>query len=68
MLERGLSEEVVHQTCYQNALTVYGKNGEMVETDWIDGFEVDQNSLFEGNRVLRGQEAKAGSSKNIITN
>jgi hypothetical protein len=68
MLQRGLTENDVHLTCYQNALTVYGKNGEMTEADWVDGFEVDQNALFEGNRVLRGQAPKAGSSKNIINN
>ncbi|MEL6358085.1 MAG: TatD family hydrolase [Bacteroidota bacterium] len=68
MLERGLSKEDVHLTCYKNALTIYSKNGEMKESDWMDGFEVDQTTLFEGNKVLRGQVPKRGSSTNIVEN
>lgn len=68
MLERGLTLEDVRLTCYQNALTAYGQNGEMKESDWKDGFEVNQNELYEGNRILRGQQPKTGKSTNIIDN
>ena len=68
MLEKGLTEEDVRLTCYQNALTIYSHNGEMKESDWKDGFDVNQNDFFEGNRVLRGQEAKSGRSTNIVEN
>ncbi|MEM6379158.1 MAG: TatD family hydrolase [Bacteroidota bacterium] len=68
MKERGISDEAIRLTCYQNAITIYSKNGELKESDWIDGFKVDQSNMFEGNRVLRGQTPKVGQSDNIIKN
>lgn len=35
MKERGLSPEVVHAVCYQNALTAYSCSGRMAEADWL---------------------------------
>ncbi len=68
MLERGVPKAHVQLTCYQNALDVYGQSGQIQETDWATGFDVDQANLFSGNSVLRGQQPKAASSDNIIEN
>ena len=56
MSERGISNSAIHETCYQNALTVYSQNTTMNESDWITKF--DQTELHEGNSILRGQKPK----------
>ncbi|NEP43229.1 MAG: hydrolase TatD [Okeania sp. SIO2H7] len=56
MLERGISEADVRAVCYENALTVYGKSGQMHENDWLARSPIDQRQLFDGNSVLRGQQ------------
>ncbi len=58
MLQRGISEESVKMSCYQNALAAYGQSGQMKESDWMQPKEVDQTKLFSGNSVLRGQSPK----------
>ncbi len=55
MAKSGIKEEDIRLTCYQNALTVYGKSGQMNESDWLGEGAVDQSKLFEGNSILRGQ-------------
>jgi predicted metal-dependent TIM-barrel fold hydrolase len=65
---RGISEEDIYKTCYKNALDIYGKSGNMKESDWEEGFEIDQSNLYSGNSVLRGQDPVKTDSKNIIQN
>jgi len=60
MLARGISEEDVRLTCYENALAAYGQSGQIKESDWLSPEPVDQRLLFEGNSVLRGQSPKVG--------
>lgn len=67
MRERGIPEEDIHLTCYQNAITMYGQSGNMKESDWAEGVEFDQSVLYGGNSVLRGQEPKK-SDPNIVEN
>ena len=66
MLERGVSMESVHLTCYKNALDAYGQSGQFNESDWLDNVEFDQSQLYSGNSVLRGQEPKKSSESRII--
>lgn len=54
MLERGIPEEVVRKTTYENALAAYGQSGQMKEDDWLDPSPIDQRTLFMGSSVLRG--------------
>jgi hypothetical protein len=58
MLERGIKAEDVEKICYRNALAAYGQTGQMKEEDWLAPAPVDQRTLFEGNSVLRGQQAR----------
>jgi len=58
MLERGIKTEDVDKICYGNALVAYGQSGQMKESDWLDPAPIDQRTLFEGNSVLRGQQAR----------
>ncbi|MEQ6119021.1 TatD family hydrolase [Reichenbachiella sp. MALMAid0571] len=67
MKERGIAQEHIQKTCYQNALDAYGQSGNMKESDWSEGVNFDQSVLYGGNSVLRGQEPKKSSS-DIIEN
>ncbi|MBF0243813.1 MAG: TatD family hydrolase [Planctomycetes bacterium] len=55
MLEKGLGEEAVRKTCYDNALKAFSPSGQFSESDWLKEPGVDQREDFEGNSVLRGQ-------------
>ncbi|WP_079242074.1 TatD family hydrolase [Chryseobacterium indologenes] len=68
MLERGISIEDVHLTCYKNALTAYSQSGQMNESDWSNEMIIQQDCLFEGNSILRGQESLEITFNNIIKN
>lgn len=68
MLERGISREDVHLTCYKNALTAYSQSGQMNESDWSNEMIIQQDCLFEGNSILRGQESQEITFNNIIKN
>ncbi len=63
MLRRGISQEDVHLTCYQNALAAYGSTGVMKESDWSGGEGIDQRQLFNDNSVLRGQEPRVDADQ-----
>lgn len=64
MSEKGISNTAIHETCYQNALTVYSQNTKMNESDWITKF--DQTELHEGNSILRGQKPKISMPSTVI--
>lgn len=66
MLERGISREDVHKTCYQNALDAYGQSGAFNEADWLNPAPIDQRILFEGNSVLRGQAPRVDEKKDDL--
>ncbi|UZR94123.1 TatD family hydrolase [Chondrinema litorale] len=66
MLDRGIPEEHVRMTCYQNPLDIYSKSGQIKESDWIEKKPIDQRVLFNENSVLRGQQPKIESESNII--
>jgi predicted metal-dependent TIM-barrel fold hydrolase len=54
MAEHGIAAAAIRQVTYENALAVYGLNGEMREAHWTNPAAVDQRTLYEGNSVLRG--------------
>lgn len=55
MLDSGIPAEHVQAICYGNALAAYSQSGQMSESDWLDAKPVEQDGLFQGNSVLRGQ-------------
>jgi len=67
MLEKGIPEDAVHAVCYQNALTAYGKSGQIKEEHWSGEGGIDQRALFSGNSVLRGQQPQV-DNPNIVIN
>ena len=66
MRKEGISENDIHLTCYQNALSVYGQSGQFNESDWKKDLIVSQDNLHEGNGILRGQQGEEISYKNTI--
>jgi uncharacterized protein len=66
MLQKGITEESVRRTCYQNALEAYGQSGQFNESDWLQSESIDQTHLFSGNSVLRGQQPKQYKKPGII--
>jgi predicted metal-dependent TIM-barrel fold hydrolase len=62
MRQRGIPEEHIHITCYQNALSIYGKSGQIKEEHWLQREAINQTELLEGNSVLRGQTPLVESS------
>jgi len=68
MSERGIDQNDIHLTCYQNALSAFGQSGQMKESDWQQAGAVDSSKLFHGNSVLRGERPDQESDvSNIIT-
>jgi predicted metal-dependent TIM-barrel fold hydrolase len=65
MLERGIKPEDVEKIAYRNALAAYGQTGQMAEKDWLEPAPIDQRNLFEGNSVLRGQQARVDELQQI---
>jgi len=65
MLERGIKPEEVENIAYRNALAAYGQTGQMAEKDWLEPAPIDQRNLFEGNSVLRGQQARVDELQQI---
>jgi len=65
MLKSGIAKEHVVKTCYQNALDVFGENGKMKASDWLNAKGIDQTELFNNNSVLRGQDPKIEKTDKI---
>jgi uncharacterized protein len=72
MVERGIPGEAIRKVTYENALAVYGLNGEMKASDWLEPVPIDQRTLYAGNSVLRGGQTpviteprRAGSALEI---
>lgn len=69
MRKIGIPEEHIRLTTYQNALTVFGKSGQMHEDDWLKGAPLDQTKKMGGNSVLRGgQTPRIEGSSDIVEN
>jgi predicted metal-dependent TIM-barrel fold hydrolase len=71
MKEKGIPEEHIRLTCYQNALTAYSQSGQMKESDWLEAEPIDQRKKHAGNSVLRGGQApkvEGDANNNIIEN
>lgn len=62
MLERGLDEETVRKTTWQNALDAYAQSGQ-IDVEALERAPViDQRELFSDNSVLRGQEPRVDAA------
>ena len=68
MKARGISNELIDLVTYRNAITAFGKSGQINEEDFVRVKQVDQTEKFEGNTVLRGgQQPRIDKSSIIIS-
>ncbi len=68
MKARGISTEQIQLVTYTNAITAFGKSGQINEADFTTVNNVDQSEKFEGNTVLRGgQQPRIDKSSIIIS-
>lgn len=63
---RGISTEDIHLVTYQNAITAFGKSGQINEEDFVKIKNIDQSEKFEGNTVLRGGQQPRIDKASII--
>lgn len=63
---RGISAADIHLVTYQNAITAFGKSGQINEADFVSIKTVDQSEKFEGNTVLRGGQQPRIDKASII--
>ncbi|MDQ6814450.1 MAG: TatD family hydrolase [Bacteroidota bacterium] len=63
---RGISTEDIRMVTYQNAITAFGKSGQINEADFMDVKNIDQSEKFEGNTVLRGGQQPRIDKASII--
>ncbi|WP_209332110.1 TatD family hydrolase [Lunatimonas salinarum] len=68
MRDRGISEAHIRMTSYQNALDIYGKSGQIKESDWLSRAPINQTELHDGNSVLRGQTPLVEDEASVKSN
>ena len=68
MKARGISAEDIELVTFRNAITAFGKSGQINEADFVAVKNIDQSEKFEGNTVLRGgQQPRIDKSSVIIS-
>lgn len=68
MKARGISTEDIELVTYRNAISAFGKSGQINEEDFVAAKNVDQSEKYEGNTVLRGgQQPRIDKSSVIIS-
>lgn len=63
---RGISTQDIQMVTYQNAVTAFGKSGQINEEDFVSIKNIDQSEKFEGNTVLRGGQQPRIDKKSIV--
>ena len=63
---KGIDIETIRQVTYQNALDAFAQSGQINESDFIHGLEIDQSQKFNGNTVLRGGQAPRINKNSMI--
>ncbi|WP_235832236.1 TatD family hydrolase [Aquirufa rosea] len=66
MKMKGISDEDIRLVTYQNALDAFAQSGQIKESDFIHGMEIDQSLKFNGNTVLRGGQAPRVNKNSLI--
>jgi hypothetical protein len=59
-------DEHIRLVTYQNALDAFAQSGQIQESDFIHGLEIDQTQKFNGNTVLRGGQAPRVNKDSLI--
>ena len=68
MKARGISAADIEMVTYRNAISAFGKSGQINEEDFVSVKSIDQTEKFEGNTILRGgQQPRIDKSSIIIS-
>jgi hypothetical protein len=63
---RGVSDEAIQLVTYQNALNAFAQSGQINESDFLEGFAIDQSQKFNGNTILRGGQQPRINKESLI--
>lgn len=66
MKQKGISDEDIYMTTYKNAITAFGQSGQIDESDFTAGKEIDQSQKYNGNTILRGGQQPRMDKNTII--
>lgn len=66
MKQSGISDEAINLVTYKNAITAFGKSGQINEADFDTVKEIDQSLKFQGNTILRGGQAPRVNKDSLI--
>ncbi len=66
MKQQGISDKDIEMVTYRNAITAFGKSGQINESDFDQVKEIDQSQKFNGNTVLRGGQQPRINKDSII--
>lgn len=66
MKQHGISDDIIRQVTYQNAITAFGQSGQIDEADFTTVKDIDQSQKFEGNTVLRGGQQPRMDKNSLI--
>lgn len=66
MKQRDISDEDIRMVTYQNAITAFGKSGQIDEADFAATQQIDQSQKFSGNTILRGGQQPRMDKNSII--
>ncbi|MPR32325.1 TatD family hydrolase [Salmonirosea aquatica] len=68
MKMRGISDETIRKVTYQNAIDAFGQSGQIHETDFANGLEIDQSQKMNGNTILRGGQQPRIAKESLFIN
>ena len=66
MKQNGIPDHDIHLVTYQNAITAFGKSGQINEEDFSIVKDIDQSQKFSGNTILRGGQQPRVDRNSII--
>jgi len=66
MKQKGLSHEAIRMVTFTNAITAFGKSGQINESDFVSVKDVDQSGKFQGNTILRGGQQPRVDKDSLI--
>jgi len=66
MKQKGLSNEAIRMVTYTNAITAFGKSGQIDESDFVTVKDIDQSVKFQGNTILRGGQQPRVDKDSLI--
>jgi predicted metal-dependent TIM-barrel fold hydrolase len=68
MKRHGIDTKDIEMVTYQNAITAFGKSGQINVADFTTPKQVDLSEKFEGNTILRGGQQPVRDKSSIIIN